>query len=132
MSARFPLCVGFDVLADKIRDTHRSIYPLNLSVVGAVLAVGRKVKSLFMVGSGKQKVDQANLLALSATPAKQRSSCPEVTPASGDTAVDEYIYPTLTLCITPLPEAMIINFDCGSAHLPLFLCVGAYLQASYP
>ncbi len=39
-----------------------------------------------------------------------------MTLASGDTTVDEYIYPTLTLCITPLSGAMLINLDVVDWH----------------
>ncbi len=80
MMTRSAAChVGFNVIADMICNVHQSVCPISASasVVGAVAAAGRKVKSPFTQSAGKQKVDKSMHLA---TPAAKQSAI--VTPAS--------------------------------------------------
>jgi hypothetical protein len=72
-------CIGFDVLADKIRSVHRDVYPQHASSIAAVLAVGQKVKSSFTEGTGKQKADCS--AGPSITPARRGAT------GGGDTVV---------------------------------------------
>jgi hypothetical protein len=66
--------VGFDVIADMICNVHQGVCLVSASayLTGAVAAAGDKVKSLFTLSPGKQKVDKS---IQSATPAaKQRAT----------------------------------------------------------
>jgi hypothetical protein len=120
---------GFDLLSGKIRAVHRAINPgiflsdsdnLERIAVNAATAVGRKVKSLFTEGLGKQKivkVDRALLSAFSTAATQRRttssaSTTPTLTSAkrhnTGATVTPVTILPVCALSrvsTTPDPES---------------------------
>jgi hypothetical protein len=72
--------VGFDILAENIHTVHRSVQPGHKTTGGAVLAVGRTIKSAFTEGSGKRASEVKANNDDSVVPAKRRS-LPSVTPS---------------------------------------------------
>jgi hypothetical protein len=50
--------VGFDILAENIHAVHRYVQPSHKTTGGAVLAVGRTIRSAFTLGAGKRSVSR--------------------------------------------------------------------------
>ena len=80
MSSAPPRRVGFDVIAKLITNISLDVTPVSPTLVGAVTAAGRNVKSSFTLTTGKKRkaVDDSSLS--STTPSTKRRAT--VTPAS--------------------------------------------------
>jgi hypothetical protein len=112
--------VGFDVLANKIWVLHRVIHPTNQSTHAVFVSIGWKVKSLFIKGAGKRKVDP---FALAPTSAEHCLASVSITP---DTV-------TTTPFSTPRPHTNMMRATpqyslANPAPLPLYLQVIAPLH----
>ena len=114
MSSVPPRRVGFDVIADMIRDISLGATPVSPTLVGAVTAAGRNVKSSFTATTGRKRKPDDSSTPLSTTPSTKRRAT--VTPASlpSPTAVDRSS--TGDPFETTLDGAMLIDRDVVPSH----------------